>query len=483
MAIVNVLGPAHGNLTACGPFAISPSGMAISSTSVRPSSGAYCFYAADATGQFAKRLPADDDQIACVVAFRMDTAGVTAGGAVREIVRFYTASDTFNVALKLDGRNASEAASAKIQLQAGATSSETTQTHSIVPVSGTWYVADILIDATANPWSVTWRVKQSGASTWTDGTDPAPAVAASSFRYYKFGPIGAVTGFHTRLQDCVISTGATAYIDDVYCSWFPPDSAGTHNLDTSPSAYWNEHDGASGNPITSSDAVSYTRIDDTPVGGTSDRVYASTTPGATQYLEYTFPSTSETPLAVKVVEAVQQDSAAGGSAFTSKVTDDGGSSLTTVSSALDPNSTSEVYATTVAGYATTSAVVTAPPSGGSWTSAAFNSLAYRWGFTSDASPTIRLNSVGLEAVLVTQPATVEATFVMPWEAMSAPLPTLGETSSTASVPRVWLGTRAPLQTDDSSTGAAIGDTWVYAGDVWWLVDATADAAVWLQVTS
>lgn len=405
-------------------------------------------------------------------AMRPNGSGLSAGIHEHQALVIYNAADTAHVKIMVDIRQASEAASMAVKLVADSGATTQTQTHTTVPVNGSWYVIEFTLNASANPWVLTWKMKpQNGA--YVNGPGISLATAGVTFDYYMIGSDNFDTGWILDLQDIVINTGSVAAVGDNVVSWFPAGSPGTHLLDASPSTIFFGHNGTSATGITSADAITNTYIDDTPHAGSTDRVYASGTPANTRYLEYTFADDSRSPTAVKVYEAVQQDGSPGGSVYTSKITDDNGTSLTTVSNAVDPNSTAEVFS---------NATFMNKPTGGAWTAAAFNALRYRWGFTADATPAIRLNALGLEVAFPVVSGVVQATAVLPWESQGAGTPTLGSTPSTAQVSRVWIGTRAPTTVDDITTGAASGDTWIYNQQVWWCISAGAGAANWKQVT-
>jgi len=252
----------------------------------------------------------------------------------------------------------------------------------------TWYRIDFLYDVSSSSWTLDWKVN---GSAQTQATHTASG--AGSFGYFAFGMIETV-GSETAtvyFDDFALSNTSGDYPlnggDDITIYGFSPNAVGTHNLDASPSSFF--FDSVSG-ALTTAETASFGRIDDVPLGGNSDYIYATGTPGSTQYAEYQFANSSVgyQPVAVRIVEGAQQ-ATAGGSVYTSKVTDDGGASLTTLSSAYDPNNASEEFI---------SKVLNSPPSGGSWTEDKLNSLVFRWGHTADATPEIRLTGVMAEAM-------------------------------------------------------------------------------------
>jgi hypothetical protein len=194
-------------------------------------------------------------------------------------------------------------------------------------------------------------------------------------------------------DDFVVADNTADYpLSDLRVLPIVPTATGTHNLDASPSSFFFQHDGTTGAALTNAETTSYSRVDDAPINASTDRIYATGAPGSGQYVELQLGDISSnlgTPRAVKVIEAVQQASA-GGSVYTSKITDDNGTSNTNVQAALDVNSATEVYKTKV---------ITTKPSSGAWTNSAINSLKYRFGFTTDANPEIRLYGVLLEVVV------------------------------------------------------------------------------------
>lgn len=251
----------------------------------------------------------------------------------------------------------------------------------------TWYRLGLLIDASTNPWSVKGRVDSSEKTL-------APAFAATTFSRAYLGWYQSTTA-DMFLDDLVLFTGSAADypVTASQVLGYSPNATGIHLLDASPSSFFFQHDGATGTALTTAETTSYTRIDDVPISGSSDYLYITGTPGATQYAEVQFANEAGNynVTAVRVIEAVRQ-ATAGGSAYTSKATDDHGTSLTTLQSAFDPNSSTEVFKR---------ATMTTKPSGGAWTKSSFADLRYRIGFTSDATPEIQLRSVIAEALLTT----------------------------------------------------------------------------------
>jgi len=252
-------------------------------------------------------------------------------------------------------------------------------------VADTWYWIEMIVDVSGTTWTLDWRL---------DGADqPASTLAGQSATTITDRFLGNSNGITFSFSYSTAVSGTSSSLTDwpgEYDSksiW--PVSSGTHNLDASPSSYFYEHDGGSGTALQTAETAAWTRVDDNPLGGGSDRIYVTGAPGSGQYAEVNLGTVGGfTPSAVRVVESVQQSSA-GGSVYTSKITDDGGTSLSDVQTALDPNTGSEAFKTKT---------FTTKPSGGAWTISALNSLKYRYGYTTDATPELRLNGVMVESI-------------------------------------------------------------------------------------
>ncbi len=329
-----------------------------------------------------------------------------------------------------------------------------------------WHLICAKLDVTANPWTVVWQldgVTQDPVSLANTGGTVATTV--------DLGPNAGAPSLLMYFDDWVAATGSAGdYPMNKRVLGYSPQVRGTHLLDASPSSTFSQDDGTGAVAMLSLESTSFSRLNDVPLGASFDYVSAQGVPGALNYLEYHFPDYTEAPEAVRVIEAVRQEPTAGGSVYTSKITDDNGTSLTTMQSALDVNSATEVYKT---------AIAATKPSGGAWTNGAWDALKYRWGFTADATPQIRLYAVMIEALY----GSLVATASIPWEitAAAATLRTLGDIPNDANIVRTWVLGRVPTVSDDIADGVSVGDTWIHNNQVWVCTSAAVGAAVWKEV--
>ncbi len=264
-------------------------------------------------------------------------------------------------------------------------------------LTGALTTGDTLV---ANTWyGFVWRYSQTGTAWFLDWQMVSPSRGPSYRATYA-----AAAGWYSSYLQCTTigGTGMTVDYDDLIrfdtlaeypkipyqVSAISPNATGTHNLDASPSSFFFEHNGTSATALSTGETASASRVDDVPINASTDYMYATGAPGATQYgeLQLADPQTSITPVAVRVIEALQQ-ATAGGSTYTSKVTNDGGTSLTDVQTALDVSSATEVFRTKV---------LATRPSGGAWTDTDVRALRYRFGLTADATPEIQLRSLMVE---------------------------------------------------------------------------------------
>lgn len=248
-----------------------------------------------------------------------------------------------------------------------------------------WYRVTARLNVGANPWVADWSVN--GVSQ----TRVTKATAATDINVFTVGTSFGSSSWLVYLDDAVVGDASGDYPMNYVVKASSPSASGTHNLDASPSVYFGSNAG-SDTFLSSGETTAYTRVDDVPLDGSTDYMFVTGTPTSGLYAELQladFVSTSE-PAAVRIVECVRQ-ATAGGSSYTSNLAYSG--SELTMSSAVDPNSATNVYK---------KALSTTKPGGGGWTLAALNGTTYRLGYTTDATPEIRLNSLIVEAAFPQQ---------------------------------------------------------------------------------
>lgn len=270
-------------------------------------------------------------------------------------------------------------AAGKVFLECNGISSSGDSSNSIA--ANTWSRVDIRITTTASPWTIDWQLDGTAQTTFS------PAEGTTTRVLTSMGPRSSSASIQQDFDDIVWSTTSGDYpLGQYRVLPLAPNASGAHNLDASPSSFFFGFSGA-GVALETGETALYGYMDDAPLNGSSDYLYITGAPGSGQYAEIQFESTFESgdAAAVNLLESVRQGTA-GGSTYTSKIYD--GTSEGTARSALDPNTTTEeVYR---------SVFVTAP-SGGAWTSTKVNAATARFGYTTDASPEIRVYAARLEA--------------------------------------------------------------------------------------
>lgn len=123
---------------------------------------------------------------------------------------------------------------------------------------------------------------------------------------------------------------------------------------------------------------------------TIDAVYVEIIPTASapttaHYVEHTITDPSATPLAVRVINALRNESGTGANKISAKLRE--GGSDAAIYTDFSIASTTTIYKT---------AVFTTKPSGGAWTTTALTNTTHRWGFTNDVAVNPRLESAALE---------------------------------------------------------------------------------------
>ena len=116
----------------------------------------------------------------------------------------------------------------------------------------------------------------------------------------------------------------------------------------------------------------------------------ATRPANTEYLDYTFGNSGETPApdAVEGIVAIANDGS-GASAFSTKISQ-GGTDVELFAATI--TSATQLYRR---------AIFTTKPTGGAWTDAAFDATTLRFGFTTDTDEEPRLHAAMLEALFTT----------------------------------------------------------------------------------
>lgn len=252
--------------------------------------------------------------------------------------------------------------------------------------TGVWYCVDVKADFTANPWLVDVSVNKSGLG------QASIALAASTA---SEGLIGVATRTSTtviNVDDVVLSTTAADYpIGGGKVLSYVPNADGTHTFTTTIGVRGTTAAPTGGGNIAGS-TDSYQWINARPMGGgasDSTRLWNQQTNGSTLYGEVGFEDSVEVypPRGIDVI-IIRRDASTGTGDSTFKLNDNG--------------TENTIYATgAVAGVASDEYhrkhYATAPSTGVAWTTALFNGVKFRFGYSADANPDHYCRGVMIEA--------------------------------------------------------------------------------------
>lgn len=239
--------------------------------------------------------------------------------------------------------------------------------------AGHWYVVDYRMDVSTTSWTLEWRVDGVAQTTSTGAATASTTLTTA----YVGVSVSTITAIDQYVDDVAFSSTSGDYpIGDGYVLGYQPNVVGTHNLSAG------EFDDDAAGAITSGDTTSYTKIAYKPVDTTKwvEQIAAA----AAHYLEYGFEDSSESaaPTAVMAVTKFGQ----------------GGTGVQAVEARIrDGSSESTVFSGDPAEGAAPKLIMNTKPSGGAWTLAALNALKLRFGYSTDATPPIRLYGAILEA--------------------------------------------------------------------------------------
>jgi len=246
--------------------------------------------------------------------------------------------------------------------------------------TGVWYVVDMKVDISANPWKVDCKVDGVATTQCTSST------AANTFVNFRIGgnaDTSTTPTYDLYVDDIILSaTGADYPFGRGKVLGLSPNADGTHSFNAAGDFKYNDSTNV---PTNATDVYSY--LDDA-LNNITDFIAAAGV-AASEYFEVAFADTAETADA-RAVEVVSAQHAAGTSANKSSLRLVDGGSTSDVYADGDFSNTTITYHTKQ--YAT-------PPSGGTWTPAKINALKARWGSsfgTVDISPVPYLDGLMLE---------------------------------------------------------------------------------------
>ena len=274
--------------------------------------------------------------------------------------------------------------------------STVTASDGISVVTGQWYVVDVKIDTSNNPWTVDFKVDGVAGTQHTKAT--AAADTATAIFGHDLGGQTRTLDFY--YDDHVYSQTSGDYpIGDGYVNHFIPTSDGTHTCTSTNIVKGTTGSPTAGPAITSSTTDAYTYVNGVPLlGGETDNTrLINQQTNETAYVEVKFGPASgiSTPtVAPRAVEVISADREAGTQTgnFITRLNDNG-TTGDVVNRGTVAGVTSDRYGR--AHFAT-------PPTGGSWNagssgSGAFNNLKARFGYSSDANPDQYWRGIMIEA--------------------------------------------------------------------------------------
>jgi hypothetical protein len=146
-----------------------------------------------------------------------------------------------------------------------------------VIAASTWTRYSLLVDASANPWSVKWSVNG------TAQTDQAPVIPATTFEVAYMGHIDAPGATcDNSFEDLAVWDTAADYsaTRNVAVLGYLPNAVGTHNLDAATSVHFFKDVGGTETALTNSETTSWQVLDDSPIDADTDHIILRTAAGS-----------------------------------------------------------------------------------------------------------------------------------------------------------------------------------------------------------
>lgn len=265
---------------------------------------------------------------------------------------------------------------------------------SFTVVTGQWYMFEMSLDASSNPWHLIGKVNG------TDLIGQDAAIAASTGTDIYLGPPAGITNSTSDffIDDVVVSQTLADYpIGAGYVNHFVPTSDGTHTATTTTIVKGTIATPVGANVAGATDVFNW--VNAVPLlGGATDntRLVNQQSNGTTLYAEVVFgpapgiSTPSRAPRAVEVITADRQAATTTGD-FTTKLNDNGTES-SIIARGVVAGSLTDRYATKQ--YAS-------PPGAGAWTVVSgagnFNNIRARFGYASDANPDQYWRGIMIEA--------------------------------------------------------------------------------------
>lgn len=307
----------------------------------------------------------------------------------------------------------------------------------------TWYQIDMLIDATSNPHSLSWRVNgvaQTGTTT---------AFAAGTVSTWALGRVDAVSGTY-HFDDVVLANTAAEYpLGPHKVVLLLPDQSSTLAVNGS-TANWNTFAGATPTETAWSEPTARAAIDDVPltVGASQDGIAQVARTDSTHYVE--IPMTTYTLAGGETISGARMH-VPGWAATTTAATFGFRSWNGTTETVLQAGTVDPNFDNTSTPFWVSKQLTTADIN----TQAELDALAMRIGFSSDVSPHIGIHAMYVEVAIKQAPAaptTVAAVASVPAVTVS----TGGGSDATATPSAVATSAAVPAPT--LSAGSTIAAT-------------------------
>lgn len=269
----------------------------------------------------------------------------------------------------------------------------------ITVTTATWYLIDIKVNASTNPWTI--DVSVDGVSCG----QKTRAVAAASGGFLLGSDQGETTTMDVYFDDILVSQTAADYpIGAGHTLGFVPASDGSHTSTTTHTVKGTAAAPTAGGSITSATTDAFNWVNGRPIGGgatDATRLINAQTAASTEYIEVGIEQTTETtaPRAVEFLVVDQQATTAVGDMHI-KVNDNG-----TETVVLDRTASAGV----ITDRYTTKQFATMPTGGAAWTLVRFKALKIRFGYSSDATPDQYWRGAMVEAEFTDETATVPGT--------------------------------------------------------------------------
>jgi hypothetical protein len=253
--------------------------------------------------------------------------------------------------------------------------------------TGIWYIFDLRVNASANPWLIDVQVDGAACG------QASIALASTTETRMDIGMHVVGTG-DVFFDDLLASaTGADFPLGNGFVNHFVPTSDGTHNV-----AGANDFErGTTGTDIINSTTTAYQLVDEIPLDDltpdTDDYINCIAPPNDTDYVEVKYgpaPGINTPSIGPRIVETIygHHEFGTGNGVSAAKLNSQG-----TLADVYNPGS---VAGQTTIRFARLGSA-TDPATGSGWGATNFNDLRLRFGYSSDANPDQYFDGTMIEA--------------------------------------------------------------------------------------